>query len=93
MARVTMTRAAVSTRPSAHSPLDNVTTKYNPVRLLKGAPPGQVIQIYQIVLSCQNWPLGFTQKSIIKAQIGHLIANKKPHLGTLSFSADTSAIF
>ena len=42
MARVTMTRAAVSNRQSAHSPLDNVTTQYNPVRLLKGAPPGQV---------------------------------------------------
>lgn len=42
MARVTMTRAAVSMRPSAHSPLDNVSTKYNPIRLLKGAPPGQV---------------------------------------------------
>jgi len=41
MARVTMTRAAVSNRQSAHSPLDNVTTQYNPVRLLKGAPPGQ----------------------------------------------------
>ena len=43
MARVTMARAAVSMRPSAHSPLDNVSTKYNPIRLLKGAPPGQVI--------------------------------------------------
>lgn len=42
MARVTMARAAVSMRPSAHSPLDNVSTKYNPIRLLKGAPPGQV---------------------------------------------------
>jgi len=41
MARVTMTHAAVSSRPSAHSPLDNVSTKYNPIRLLKGAPPGQ----------------------------------------------------
>jgi len=41
MARVTMARAAVSMRPSAHSPLDNVSTKYNPIRLLKGAPPGQ----------------------------------------------------
>ena len=38
-----MARAAVSMRPSAHSPLDNVSTKYNPIRLLKGAPPGQVI--------------------------------------------------
>lgn len=41
MARCTMTRAAVSNRQSAHSPLDNVTTQYNPIRLLKGAPPGQ----------------------------------------------------
>ena len=45
MARVTMARAAVSMRPSAHSPLDNVSTKYNPIRLLKGAPPGQVITV------------------------------------------------
>ena len=51
MARVTMTRAAVSSRQSAHSPLDNVTTQYNPIRLLKGAPPGQVsyAQCYKIV--------------------------------------------
>ena len=49
MARVTMTRAAVSSRQSAHSPLDNVTTQYNPIRLLKGAPPGQVSHI--------NYPL------------------------------------
>ena len=46
MARVTMARAAVSNRPSAHSPLDNVTTPYNPIRLLKGAPPGQVRDHY-----------------------------------------------
>jgi hypothetical protein len=48
MARVTMARAAVSNRPSAHSPLDNVTTPYNPIRLLKGAPPGQVSTIYNL---------------------------------------------
>ena len=37
-----MIKAACSHRTSAHSPLDNVTTPYNPIRLLKGAPPGQV---------------------------------------------------
>ena len=42
MARINMIKAACSHRTSAHSPLDNVTTPYNPIRLLKGAPPGQV---------------------------------------------------
>jgi len=41
MARINMIKAACSHRTSAHSPLDNVTTPYNPIRLLKGAPPGQ----------------------------------------------------
>ena len=56
MARVTMTRAAVSNRQSAHSPLDNVTTQYNPVRLLKGAPPGQVSWVHWVKLS-MSWVL------------------------------------
>ena len=43
MARVNMIKSAVSRRTSAHAPLDNVTTPYNPMRLLKGAPPGQVL--------------------------------------------------
>ena len=42
MARINMIKAAVSRRTSAHAPMDNVTTPYNPIRLLKGAPPGQV---------------------------------------------------
>merc|ERR1711893_406065 len=41
MARVNMIHAAVSKKTSAHSPLDNVSTPYNPIRLLKGGPPGQ----------------------------------------------------
>jgi len=41
MASTAMARAAVSMRPSAHSLLDNVSTRYDPVRLLRGAPPGQ----------------------------------------------------
>ena len=41
-ARINMIKAAVSRRTSAHAPMDNVTTPYNPIRLLKGAPPGQV---------------------------------------------------
>jgi hypothetical protein len=40
-----MTRSAVSRKQSAHSADDNVTTPYDPVRLLKGAPPGQVNHI------------------------------------------------
>jgi len=30
----------VTNRRQPHSPLDNVNTPYNPVRLLKGSPPG-----------------------------------------------------
>ena len=45
MARVGMTRSAVSHKQSAHSAEDNVTTPYDPIRLLKGAPPGQVKNI------------------------------------------------
>jgi hypothetical protein len=41
MASVILTRAAVSSRQSAHSPMDNVSTRYNSIRLLRGAPPGQ----------------------------------------------------
>jgi len=41
MARINMMKAATSRRTSAHSPIDNVSTPYNPIRLLKGAPPGQ----------------------------------------------------
>ena len=52
MARINMIKAAVSRRTSAHAPLDNVTTPYNPMRLLKGAPPGQVLhsQFYSCIL-------------------------------------------
>ena len=41
MARVNMMKTIVSDRRQPHSPLDNVNTPYNPIRLLKGAPPGQ----------------------------------------------------
>jgi hypothetical protein len=41
MARVGLIHAAVSRRTSPHTPMDNMTTRYNPIRLLKGAPPGQ----------------------------------------------------
>jgi len=41
MARINMIKAATSHKTSAHAPLDNVSTPYNPIRLLKGAPPGQ----------------------------------------------------
>ena len=34
-------KTIVSDRRQPHSPLDNVNTPYNPIRLLKGAPPGQ----------------------------------------------------
>jgi len=41
MARVNLMKTIVSSRRQPHSPLDNVNTPYNPIRLLKGAPPGQ----------------------------------------------------
>merc|ERR1712066_668793 len=41
MARVKLMKNIVSSRRQPHSPLDNVNTPYNPIRLLKGAPPGQ----------------------------------------------------
>merc|ERR1711982_159763 len=41
MARVNLMKNIVTHRRQPHSPLDNVSTPYNPVRLLKGAPPGQ----------------------------------------------------
>jgi len=41
MARVNLMKNIVTSRRQPHSPLDNVNTPYNPIRLLKGAPPGQ----------------------------------------------------
>jgi len=41
MARCNLMKNIVSSRRQPHSPLDNVNTPYNPIRLLKGAPPGQ----------------------------------------------------
>jgi len=41
MARVNLMKNIVSSRRQPHSPLDNVNTPYNGIRLLKGAPPGQ----------------------------------------------------
>merc|ERR1712002_62176 len=41
MARVNLMKNIVTDRRQPHSPLDNVNTPYNPVRLLKGGPPGQ----------------------------------------------------
>lgn len=42
MARVKMIHAAHSTRNQPHSPLDNVDTPFDAMRLLRGAPPGRV---------------------------------------------------
>jgi len=40
MTRVNLMKKIVTNRRQPHSPLDNVNTPYNPVRLLKGSPPG-----------------------------------------------------
>lgn len=41
MARVNLMKNIVTARRQPHSPLDNVNTPYNPIRLMKGEPPGQ----------------------------------------------------
>merc|ERR1712110_663908 len=41
MVRVNLMKNIVTSRRQPHTPLDNVNTPYNPIRLLKGAPPGQ----------------------------------------------------
>merc|ERR1712051_741031 len=41
MARVNLMKNIVTSRRQPHTPLDNVNTPYNPIRLLNGAPPGQ----------------------------------------------------
>merc|ERR1712192_36304 len=41
MASVNLMKNIVTSRRQPHTPLDNVNTPYNPIRLLKGAPPGQ----------------------------------------------------
>jgi len=38
MARVNVMKTIVQDRRQPHSPLDNVNTPYNPIRLLKGSP-------------------------------------------------------
>ena len=42
MARIKMIHAAASVRNQPHSPLDNVNTPFDSMRLLRGAPPGRV---------------------------------------------------
>ena len=42
MARIGMIHAVAGVRTNPHAPLDNANTKFNSVRLLKGAPPGRV---------------------------------------------------
>jgi len=40
MAGVNVMKSIVSNRRQPHTPLDNVNTPYNSVRLMKGSPPG-----------------------------------------------------
>ena len=66
MARINMIKSAVSRRTSAHAPMDNVTTPYNPIRLLKGAPPGQVsCNILKILYFYHYWYYYLIQVYII----------------------------
>jgi len=55
MAGVNVMKTIVSNRRQPHSPLDNVNTPYNSIRLLKGAPPGiEAVNHYVSELSIEK---------------------------------------
>merc|ERR1712142_891055 len=67
----------VSSRRQPHSPLDNVNTPYNPIRLLKGAPPGQEAVNHYI-----------SELSIEKAHNSKLANKQRKHLVMLEACDD-----
>merc|ERR1711874_693072 len=67
----------VSSRRQPHSPLDNVNTPYNPIRLLKGAPPGQEAVNHYI-----------SELSIEKAHNSKLADKQRKHLVMLEACDD-----
>merc|ERR1719460_2024266 len=71
MARVNMMKNIVTDRRQPHSPLDNVNTPYNPIRLLKGAPPGQE--------AVNHW---ISELSIVKGSNHKLDTKHRQHLAT-----------
>ena len=86
MARVNMMKTIVTDRRQPHSPLDNVNTPYNPIRLLKGAPPGQVLYctvLYFTVLYCnvQEAVNHYISELAIEKKNNHkLSAKERKHL-------------
>jgi len=55
MARCNLIKSIVSDRRQPHTPLDNVNTPYNSVRLLKGGPPGiEAVNHYTSELSIEK---------------------------------------
>ena len=79
MARVNMMKTIVSDRRQPHSPLDNVNTPYNPIRLLKGAPPGQEAVNHYI-----------SELSIEKKNNTKLSDKERKHLVMLEVSLDAN---
>jgi len=77
MARVNMMKSIVTDRRQPHSPLDNVNTPYNPIRLLKGAPPGQEAVNHYI-----------SELSIEKKNNSKLASKERKHLTMLEACDD-----
>merc|ERR1712013_507118 len=77
MARCNLMKNIVSSRHQPHSPLDNVNTPYNPIRLLKGAPPGQEAVNHYI-----------SELSIEKSNNSKLASKQRKHLVMLEACDD-----
>jgi len=77
MAGVNVMKSIVESRRQPHSPLDNVNTRYNSVRLLKGAPPGiEAVNHY------------ISELSIEKANRTKLENKQRKHLAMLQACED-----
>merc|ERR1711954_252003 len=76
-ARCSLMKNIVSSRRQPHSPLDNVNTPYNPIRLLKGAPPGQEAVNHYI-----------SELSIEKSNNSKLASKQRKHLVMLEACDD-----
>jgi len=77
MARVNLMKNIVTSRRQPHTPLDNVNTPYNPIRLLKGAPPGQEAVNHYI-----------SELSIVKGGNHKLDTKYRKHLAMIEASDD-----
>jgi len=77
MARVNLMKNIVTSRRQPHSPLDNVNTPYNPIRLLKGAPPGQE--------AVNHW---ISELSIVKGSNHKLETKHRQHLAMIDACED-----